>query len=440
MVPVFHERSTPLLAVAAHARTTAIEALQFKPSDMIKGGWDGGWTQGENVRSFQRGNVGIIEINGMLWTHDDITAYFLALNTYESIALEYGRMMDNEGIDGVILAINSPGGLVAGCNELAEMIYAGREAFPLGVTAHVVGSAESAAYWLASAASEIVIDSTSILGSIGAILGVYKEPEEDEEGGKEVVFVSSVSPLKAADPESKEGAEEYQNTVNQVGQVFVETVARNRGTDVETVLANFGQGGDRVGAEAVKAGMADRIGSLESVIKDMRSAVGGSQTTEGKQMAITAKDKNTQATGTPTSEPAPAATPAPVASAPAVPAPQVDSDAQVKAERERSAGILAALQGTGLEAKAGEYIAAGASVADVNAAIVAHMKSNPAPAGEDTGTLAAMAKESAPAKQVDGGSSPEAGGDKKQQAEMKAVMDAWAEGAQNVIARGSVRN
>ena len=47
-------------------------------------------------------------------------------------------------------------------------------------------------------------------------------------------------------------------------------VARNRGVDEETVLADFGQGATFVGEAAFEAGLVDRIGTLESVIQDHR--------------------------------------------------------------------------------------------------------------------------------------------------------------------------
>jgi len=446
------QEQTPMMLVAPQARSKMMEALQFKPSEMMKAGWDGGWTQGENVRSYQRGNVGIIEINGLLWTSDDRTAYFMGLTTYESVALEYGRMLDTEGIDGCILAINSPGGLVAGCSELGDMIFNTRDQFPLGVATHVMGMAESGGYWLGSSSHKIFIEPTAMLGSIGAVLGLYKGPAVDEDGGKEVVFISTVSPLKAVDPETKEGASEYQSNVDAVGEVFVETVARNRGVSVETVLSDFGQGGALVGINAVNAGMADGIGSLESVITEMRSAVGGSQITEGTSMSITSQKKVIAANGTQTPAPAaPAAAAvaapvaAPVAAAPAVvatPAPAaavVAAVPSIEEERARTSRILAAVAGTGLDAKASEYIAAGTSLAQVNQDLVAHLKTQrPAEVAANQGTLASMAQESGGAAQVANGNGGIGGGD-AQAVEKQALNSAWAAGAQTAIAKGGAK-
>jgi ClpP class serine protease len=57
-----------------------------------------------------------------------------------------------------------------------------------------------------------------------------------------------------------------------MAQVFVETVARNRGVATETVLTKFGAGGTFVGKAAVEAGLADSIGSFEAVLAELAAS------------------------------------------------------------------------------------------------------------------------------------------------------------------------
>lgn len=438
------DNATPVLAVAQYARGQIMEALQSRPSESAVGGWDYDATRGTNVKSFERGNIGIIEINGLLWTHDDMRAYFYGMTTYESVSMELGRMIASESIDGVVLSINSPGGLVSGCDELAEAIYAARDELPLGIHTHGMGQAESGGYWLGSAANSMTINPTSMIGSVGAMLGVYKKLKNE----KTVQFYSSVSPLKQADPETPEGRSEYQRAVDATGDVFVAAVARYRGVSVEKVASDFGRGGSLVGQEAISAGMADAVGSLEDVISILRSGNIGSQSTGGIQMAV---HKGNNATVTPQGTPAPA--PQAAATPPNVPVvqePVADNSVEaVKAERARVSSIITALQGTGMEEKASEYIASGADVASVNADIVAHMKANkpqaqaiqPTQAGSvHSGTLDAMRRESGSVQNV--GSGNPGGGDsdeEKKKQELKAYNDAWASSAKSVIARGATR-
>ena len=59
--------------------------------------------------------------------------------------------------------------------------------------------------------------------------------------------------------------------------VFYEAVAMNRGVDIETALNNFGKGGIFVGKDAVKAGLADELGSFESVLAELSAGRKGAK-------------------------------------------------------------------------------------------------------------------------------------------------------------------
>jgi len=86
---------------------------------------------------------------------------------------------------------------------------------------------------------------------------------------KRVEIVSSSSPDKRIDPNTDAGRAKVQAMVDALAEVFVSSVAKFRGVGTEKVLSDFGRGGVLVGAQAKSAGMADRIGSLDSVIAEL---------------------------------------------------------------------------------------------------------------------------------------------------------------------------
>jgi ClpP class serine protease len=172
-------------------------------------------------------------------------------------------------VKGIILAIDSPGGEVNGTSEFAQMVYDARGKKP--IVAYVSDLGCSAAYWIASAADEIVVADTARVGSIGVISAV---PDPNAASAREIQFVSSQSPMKRPDPTTKDGKAEIQRTVDALGEIFVGTVARNRGVSADTVLSDFGRGGVYVGQAAVDAGLADGVGSYESVLADMMQQSG----------------------------------------------------------------------------------------------------------------------------------------------------------------------
>jgi ClpP class serine protease len=90
------------------------------------------------------------------------------LTSYEGIAAQLREAGQDPEVRSVLLDISSPGGEAAGMAGLADLIRSVRQTRP--VMAFVNDMAASAAYGIASAANEIVISPTSIVGSIGVVM------------------------------------------------------------------------------------------------------------------------------------------------------------------------------------------------------------------------------------------------------------------------------
>ena len=88
-----------------------------------------------------------------------------------------------------------------------------------------------------------------------------------------IEIVSTNAPNKRPDPVSEDGRIEIVATLDAVEKQFVADVARGRKTTVEKVLADFGRGGVKVGADAVKAGMADKVQSYDAALNALRRMV-----------------------------------------------------------------------------------------------------------------------------------------------------------------------
>lgn len=190
----------------------------------------------------------------------------------ERLAADFRAALEDPKVQSIILNIDSPGGEANGISELAGMIYAARGQKP--ITAYISGIGASGAYWIAAAADEIVCNSTSIIGSIG-VAAAYRDlsSRDAQEGVRNIEFVSSQSPNKRPDPTSQSGWTQIQAMVDALAEVFVADVAQYRGVTKETVLSDFGQGGVFVGQAAINAGMADRMGTLESVLTETAERV-----------------------------------------------------------------------------------------------------------------------------------------------------------------------
>jgi len=217
-------------------------------------------------RMTQRGSVAIIDVRGPLFRHANLFTDVSGATSYDIVRRDLQHALDDPAISAIVLSFDTPGGVVNGVNELANAIRAARKQKP--IIAYVGGMAASAGYWLASQATEIVIEETATLGSIGVRAVVTDTSKKDAEAGR-IEFVSSQSPGKRVDLQTDEGRARIQRQVDALADVFIATVAKGRGVKPDDVIARFGGGDVLIGAAAVAAGMADRIGDFEAVIAEL---------------------------------------------------------------------------------------------------------------------------------------------------------------------------
>lgn len=337
----------------------------------------------DNTRTVTvRDGVATIPIEGPLFRRDSFVTQFFGFVSYEQIALDLTAAVNDGKVRAILLAIDSPGGEVAGVSDLARMIRAATGVKP--VVAHVDGVGASAALWLAVAADEVVVSDAALVGSIGVVATFTDRREADARSGiQHLEIVSSQTPGKRADPATEEGRARLQATIDALAEVFIADVAAFRGVTPERVIADFGGGDVLVGRAAVLAGLVDRVGTQESAhaalsshssagaLRPVRTAL-----TQEIAMPATLASGSTTSTGansvTLTVEPvAPVAAAVPAPTTPdADPAPVDTLAAAIDAERARVTALLD-LPTVGHEAMIRDAIRSGASVGDVSHAILA---------------------------------------------------------------------
>jgi len=217
-----------------------------------------------------RDGVAILPVTGPLFRYANLFTALSGATSYDLLARDFAKAVDDPRVEAIILNIDSPGGEANGVSEFADQIAAARGKKP--IVAYVGGLGASAAYWLAAAADEVVVADTAMLGSIGTVMTVRDSREKEAKAGEKTYeIVSSQSPHKRLDPATDEGRARMQALVDSLSDVFVDKVASYRGTDRDTVLKNYGQGDVLVGQAAVAAGLADRVGSFEGVLSELAS-------------------------------------------------------------------------------------------------------------------------------------------------------------------------
>lgn len=217
----------------------------------------------ENTRTVElHGNVAVVPLTGPMFRRANLFTEISGATSTEVFAQDFRTALEDPAVTAIVLDVSSPGGEAAGVNEVADAIHAARGVKP--IVAYVGDMAASGAYWIASAADRIVMDATASVGSIGVITQYVRYP--DKPGVRVTQIVSSQSPNKNLDPETDAGRAAIQKRVDAMAEVFIGAIARNRGTTPALVAERFGQGGIELGKAAVALGMADQLGSLDSVL------------------------------------------------------------------------------------------------------------------------------------------------------------------------------
>ncbi len=228
-------------------------------------------------RAYVVDGVGVLPITGPIFPRANLLTEVSGASSLTMLQNDHRLLLASKEVRGIMLLLDSPGGAVSGVADFASRVALG--AARKETRAFVMGSAASAAYWIASSASHISIDRTAVLGSIGVVAAVPKQVEPDESGEIWIEVVSSNAPNKRPDPQSEDGLSVIRGSLNAIEGVFIGDVAKGRKVSISKVRSEFGQGGVLIGADAVKAGMVDKVESQSAAMNAVRmlARIGGGQ-------------------------------------------------------------------------------------------------------------------------------------------------------------------
>lgn len=251
---------------------------------------------------------------------------------YQYIRRALERGLEDSEVNGIALVSDSPGGHAAGAFELTDQIFEARGEKP--IRAFAAEYAMSAAYSLASAASEVRVTPSAEAGSVGVVRMHIDVSDFLSELGVKPTFVfagkhkvdgNMFSPL------SKEVKSDWQDGIDKTYGEFTTRVARNRGMSQDAVRDTEAQIYDA--RDSVGIGFADGIETLEKGLSEFSDSV-SQNSARGSMME--------NETGAAT------LTQADVDKAASEAATKARADA-VSAERKRSADVLASTEYAGRE-------------------------------------------------------------------------------------------
>ena len=303
--------------------------------------------KGERTERGYRVNEGVAVISAMggLVHRTRLEADSSLLIGYNDLAADMEDALAQPEVHAIALVLDSPGGEVSGAFELADRIYAARGRKPIVAVAD--GMAASAAYLAASAADEVVLTTTSYVGSIGVVMRHvdYSRALANEGinvshifAGEHKVDGNPYQPLPAS------VREHLQADIEGLYQMFVQAVARHRGMEEQAVRDT--RAAVYRGVAGVAARLADRIGTADAVIADLsarraRSYPAGAGMSFQLEGASMGDPQTIQPAAAAPAEPSTATVAAPAAASAAAPAAAATAAAPQGLEQARAEGAQA---------------------------------------------------------------------------------------------------
>jgi signal peptide peptidase SppA len=217
-------------------------------------------------------NISVISILGTLVRRTGAMDAASGLTSYASISAQINAAINDPNVDAVLLDIDSPGGEAGGAFDLADEIVSARSTKPIWAVAN--DDAFSAAYAIACSAERIYLTRTGGVGSIGVIALHVDQTQRDALDGYRYTAIYAgdrKNDLSPHLPLSNEASTALQTEVDRLYEMFVSTVAANRGLDAQVVRDT--QAGLFYAGDAIEAGFADAIGTADDALRALAMEV-----------------------------------------------------------------------------------------------------------------------------------------------------------------------
>ena len=211
-------------------------------------------------------HTAVVEIKGEIAAGAEASA--------ESIVVSLRAAFEDQGAKAVVLLINSPGGSPVQAGIINDEIKRLKLKSKKPVYAVVEESCASAAYYIAVAADKIFVDKASIVGSIGVLMdGFGFTGLMDKLGVERRLMTAGINKgfLDPFSPQTEMQRAFAQTMLDQIHQQFIDVVKAGRGERLKETPETF-SGLFWSGQQAIELGLADQLGSLDFVAREIVKA------------------------------------------------------------------------------------------------------------------------------------------------------------------------
>jgi signal peptide peptidase SppA len=220
------------------------------------------------------GGVAVIPVAGTISQKANLFIRASGGVSTELLGQTFEQALADPSVKAIVFDVDSPGGKVPGTPELASKILAARGQKPMVAVANSLMA--SGAYWLGSAADEVVGGPSAMVGSVG-IYWIHVETSRADavagvsrriiSAGKWKTLGNSIEPL------TEEARGRLQSWIETGYSMFAEAVAKHRGTTPDRVRSSYGEGDVLYARDALAEGLIDRVSTLDEVIAELEKRV-----------------------------------------------------------------------------------------------------------------------------------------------------------------------
>lgn len=211
-------------------------------------------------------HTAVVEIQGEIGPEAEANAEFVVAAAKAAF--------EDPGAQGVVLLINSPGGSPVQAGIINDELRRLKGLYKKPLYAVVEESCASAAYYIAVSADRIYVDKASIVGSIGVLMeGWGFVGLMDKLGVERRLLTAGENKgfLDPFSPQTERHREHAQQMLDVVHRQFIEVVKAGRGKRLKEVPEMF-SGLFWTGQQAVELGLADQLGNLDFVAREVIKA------------------------------------------------------------------------------------------------------------------------------------------------------------------------
>lgn len=181
---------------------------------------------------------------------------------------------EDQGAKAVVVRLNSPGGSPVQAGLINEEIIRLKKLHKKKVYAVCEEMCASAAFYIAVAADEVYVDKASIVGSIGVLMDGFGFTDVMSKVGVERRLMTAGQNKGMLDPFSPRNPDQEayaQAMLDQIHQQFIKVVRDGRGKRLKESEDTF-SGLFWNGEQAVQLGLADKLGSLDKIAREVVKA------------------------------------------------------------------------------------------------------------------------------------------------------------------------